>query len=434
MRFGKIYFLILFIYFFHYPDAAVSQQKHLDLQELMEIALKKNADIQVQRNEKRIAKYRWWQSVSQMFPRADVEAGVIKSSARNGTPDFVAANALFERNAWLSLQQPIFNADNVMNILNNHIEQQKQELLYSQAMQDVLLQVVEAYFTALQNRDDITVYKKNLDAFKILYDQSKFLYENGVVPELDVKKSRVEYLLQKNMLLKAQKDYLAALNHIKELTGFAIEDSLALADISIKTTHLDSLPAYLKIALKNRPELKAAELEKKRFAYRKRFIRLRHLPSANAGVYYGWDTAEPIRSVNKGWQVYLTLRMPLWHWGSIHLDQQIAGIRYQQTEALYRRLLKQIKQQVINSYRECKIQLQQMQAMQESEQDATEAVRMAKIGYQEGTVTNLDVINTQKLLTETQVKYYQALYAFYVAKARLYRSMGKLKEDFSWLE
>ena len=433
MKSAKIYFIILLL-FFQYPSVARSQENTLDLHQLMQLALKKNADIQVQRGEKQIARYKWWQSLSQLLPQADAEAGLIKSSGRNGMPDFVAANGLFERNAWLSLQQPIFNADNVMNVLNSRIEQQKRGIIYSQAKQDVLLQVVEAYFTALQNRDDITVYKKNLDAFKILYDQSKYLYENGVVPELDVKKSKVEYLLQKNTLLRAQKDYLAALNHIKELTGLMIKDSLDLSGMSVKTTHLDSLSGYLQSAQKNRPELKVAELVKKQITNRKRFIRLQHLPSAHAGVFYGWDTLDPIRSVNKGWQAYLTLSMPLWHWGRIHLDQQIASIHYQQTEALYSRLQKQIRQQVINSFRECQVQLQQMQAMQESEQDAAEAIRMAKIGYQEGTVTNLDVINTQKLLTETQVKYYQSLYAFYVAKAKLYRSIGKLKEDFSWLE
>ncbi len=434
MKSGKIYFIILLLYFVHYPGAARPQENRLDLHQLMELALKKNADIQFQRGEKQIAKYQWRQSVSQLLPQVDVEAGLIKSSGRNGMPDFIAANGLFEKNAWLSLQQPIFNASNIMNVLNSRIEQQKQGVLYSQAMQDVLLQVVEAYFTALQNRDDITVYKKNLNAFKILYDQSKYLYENGVVPELDVKKSRVEYLLQKNMLLKARKDYLAALNYIKELTGLAIQDSLDLANILFTTVHLDSLPVYLQSALENRPEIKAAELEKKRYADQTRLIRLQHLPSANAGVYYGWDTVDPFQSTNKGWQVYLTLSMPLWHWGRIHREQQIASIHYQQTEALTNRLQKQIKQQVINFYQECRIQMQQMQAMQESERDATEAVRMAKIGYQEGTITNLDVINTQKLLTETQVKYYQALYALYVAKAGLYRSIGKLKEDFSWLE
>lgn len=405
-----------------------------DLHQLMELALKRNADIQVQAGEKQIAKYQWWQSFSSLLPQADADAGVVKSSGRNGVPDFVAANGLLERSAWLSVQQPIFNADNIMHVLNSRIEQKKRETIYEQARQDVLLQVIDAYFSALQYKDDITVYKKNLDAFKLLYNQSTYLYENGVVPEIDVKKSKVEYLLQKNMLLKAQKDYIAALNHIKELTGLAIDDSLDLVGMTAQKTHLDSLSAYLQAAQENRPELKVAELVKKQITNRKRLIRLQHLPVANAGLYYGWDTLDPIRSVNTGWQAYLTLSLPLWHWGRIHLDRQIASIQSEQQDVLFHRLVKQIRQQVINSYRDCQVQIQQMQAMQESEQDAADAVSMAQIGYQEGTVTNLDIINTQKLLTETQVKYFQSLYSFYMAKARLYRSIGKLQEDFLWLE
>ena len=125
MKSGKILCTILLFYFAQYPLQAWSQENHLDLSQLMKLALKKNVDIQFQHGETQIAEYQRRQSVSQMLPQADLEGGLIKSSGRNGAPLFIAANGLYEKYAWLSLQQPIFNASNVMNVMNSHIEQHR---------------------------------------------------------------------------------------------------------------------------------------------------------------------------------------------------------------------------------------------------------------------------------------------------------------------
>ena len=72
--------------------------------------------------------------------------------------------------------------------------------------------------------------------------------------------------------------------------------------------------------------------------------------------------------------------------------------------------------------------------MEESISEAALAVKMAGVGYKEGTITNLDLINTQKLYTQTKMEYLKALYNFYLAKVNLFKSIGELKEDLSWVE
>ncbi|GBD92602.1 outer membrane protein TolC precursor [bacterium BMS3Abin05] len=410
-----------------------AQHTPLRLHDLIVLALKQNADVKIQSGEKNIAKLQKRQAFSQLLPQADVEAGYFKNSVHNDVPDFVTANGIIEKTAWLSFSQSVFNPGKVADWLNNRLNQKKQESLFNQTRQNVLMQVIGAYFTALQNKDEIKIFKENLNAFNLLYKQSRLLYENGVVPQLDVKKSRVEYLLQENALARARKNYRDALDYVKELVGLQIGDSISLAHFSGKSTHLDSLPVYLTTAFTNRSELKVLGIQARQFRNQKRSVFLQHLPSASFAAYYGWDTNASLRAGNRGWQIYAGIQMPLWHWGNLHQERQIVEIRIQQTEILRKRLKKQIARQVINSFKECRIQLQQMRAMRESEKDAGDAVRMAELGYQTGTVTNLDVINTQKLFTETRVRYLRSLYSFYVAKAHLYRNIGKLKEDVSWL-
>ncbi|HDZ11276.1 MAG TPA: TolC family protein, partial [Bacteroidetes bacterium] len=339
-----------------------AQHTPLRLHDLIVLALKQNADVKIQSGEKNIAKLQKRQAFSQLLPQADVEAGYFKNSVHNDVPDFVTANGIIEKTAWLSFSQSVFNPGKVADWLNNRLNQKKQESLFNQTRQNVLMQVIGAYFTALQNKDEIKIFKENLNAFNLLYKQSRLLYENGVVPQLDVKKSRVEYLLQENALARARKNYRDALDYVKELVGLQIGDSISLAHFSGKSTHLDSLPVYLTTAFTNRSELKVLGIQARQFRNQKRSVFLQHLPSASFAAYYGWDTNASLRAGNRGWQIYAGIQMPLWHWGNLHQERQIVEIRIQQTEILRKRLKKQIARQVINSFKECRIQLQQMRA------------------------------------------------------------------------
>jgi outer membrane protein len=413
---------------------SLAQQDSLSLQDLMTQTMERNPDIKTQAGQRGIAGLNRWQSLSQMLPQADIEGGYVQTSSHNETQDFAAANGLKERIAWLSLDQTIFDAGTLSNISLSKIDQKKEDVLFVQVKQDILLAVIEGYFEALKSRDEMRALKDNLEAFRVLSEQSKILFDNGVVPELDVKKSQIEYLLQQNSLEQAIKNYQVALNNIKELIGASIEDSLSLQDFSAQDTSLDSLTYYLMLAKENRPELKAVELEYNRAMIEREAALWGRLPAISVGAYYGWDTVDPIRSGNLGWQFYANLRLPIWHWGRYAIDRRIAGVHLTQAEYSREKTQAQVAQEVISAYGDCQVMKKQIGVMRESKKQAADAVLMAQYGYKEGTVTNLEVINTQNLLTESTIGYLQALYDYYAAKARLYRGIGKLREDMSWLE
>jgi outer membrane protein len=430
----SLYFIFGVLFAVLFTRVSLAQEDSLSLQDLLTKAIDKNPDIKSQEGQLRVAKLNRWQSVSQMLPQADIEGSYIKSSGRNETPDFVGANGLKERIGWFSLQQTVFDAGTISNISLGNIDQNKEDALFAQVKQDILLRVIEGYFEALKSRDELKALTDNLEAFRILYEQSTILFNSGVVPELDVKKSQIEYLLQQNSVEQARKNLQAALNHVKELIGNPIGDSLSLKGFSTQDTSLNSLSAYLTFAQENRPELKAVDLDYRRAKIEKGVALWGRLPSVNIGAYYGWDTFDPVKSGNLGWQFYANLRLPIWHWGRYAIDRKIAGVHISQAEFSREKTKAIVSQEVISVYGDCLIQKKQIGVMQESQKQSEDAVLMAQYGYKEGTVTNLDVVNTQNLLTQSTIGYLQALYDFYTAKARLYRSIGLLREDMSWLE
>jgi outer membrane protein TolC len=57
--------------------------------------------------------------------------------------------------------------------------------------------------------------------------------------------------------------------------------------------------------------------------------------------------------------------------------------------------------------------------------EQTKNYRINREGYKEQVATQTDVLIAQTLLTRTMTNYYNALYAFKISKATLYRAMGQ---------
>lgn len=412
----------------------VSAQQAYSLQDLINSALQKNADIQIANLDISIAELNQKKSVAGILPKFDAEGVYIYTTEKNGLPVYAGANGKNELIAMLSVQQTIFDPDVLYQFNAGSINNKRQRILNSESKQAVIQNVIDAYFTVLKFKNEKKILKENLEAFRLLYKQSKLLYETGTVPEIDVKKSKVEMLLQKNSLNEADKNYIAAYNYLKELIGLSFPDSLALTGFSVSKVFLDSLSVYQKSSWQNRPDWKLLENNQKLNRLRENTTFLKHLPILKGNLYYGWDVVEQPDRNNLGFQAAVTMSLPLWHWGSISADNQIAQIKTMQNNYISKKLRTQIMREIENAYNEAKLQKEQITAMLESKTESQLAVEMAKVGYQEGTITNLELINTQKLYTQSQMEYLKALYNFYLAKVSLFKSVGRLKEDMSWIE
>jgi len=57
---------------------------------------------------------------------------------------------------------------------------------------------------------------------------------------------------------------------------------------------------------------------------------------------------------------------------------------------------------------------------------AEEGLRLAEVGYREGTNTQVEMIDAQAALTTARVNHYQAIYSHMIAKLDLQKAMGTI--------
>lgn len=412
----------------------ILSQSQLSLPDLINKAIKKNADVLFAKTEVNISELNRKKALSAVLPNINFESSYIYTRIKNGIPLFVGANGENEKIAGLSINQPIFRPSKIYDLKASNIDVDKQNLIRNQTKQNIIQSVIDTYFKVLKYKGEKRILNENIKAFELLYQQSKILFESGNVPEIDVKKSKVELLLQRNFLRRTEKNYISSLNNLKLLIGLSFNDSFNIRDFKINTVKLKNLKTYINYIWQNRPDWQILKLDKELSDTKKTTAFMKNLPNISANLFYGWDVNGTLNNNNLGLQAVVSLSMPLWHWGGVKAGYQIAEIQQEQINLAMKKLTFKIQHQITDSYNEAKLQKEQIAAMLESISEAKTAVKMAKLGYTEGTITNLEFINTQKLLLQSEMEYQKALYNFYSAKAALFKNLGRLKEDLSWLE
>ena len=112
-------------------------------------------------------------------------------------------------------------------------------------------------------------------------------------------------------------------------------------------------------------------------------------------------------------------------------DNNVTSAQVNQAKILQKKAESQAKQQiekiyleVHNAYTALRISEKNVKISEETINQAQEQYLIAKVRYEEGVDTNLNVMDAQEKLTQARTNYFSALYAYHTSKAQLEKAMG----------
>ena len=86
--------------------------------------------------------------------------------------------------------------------------------------------------------------------------------------------------------------------------------------------------------------------------------------------------------------------------------------------------IEKIYLEVHNAYTSLRISEKNIKISENAVQQAQEQFFIAKVRYEEGVDTNLNVMDAQEKLTQARTNYFSALYSYNTSKAQLEKAMG----------
>ncbi|HZV36120.1 MAG TPA: TolC family protein [Verrucomicrobiae bacterium] len=341
-------------------------------------------------------------------------------------------------NTWaadIEVVQTIYSGGQIISSLRSAgLTKQQAILQYQTVVADSLLQVRVAYYDVLQAEEQVTVEEASVKLLSEQAEDQRRRLDAGTVPRFNVLQAEVELANERPRLIRARNAYRIAKNNLVNQLGSHLPAQV-LEDVPLQLTDkLDDapydidLPVAIGKALENRTELASLRQVE---ALRKEGVVIAksgYKPSVQIFGEYGGRNAEFI-SPDPAYAIHGATAGVQVSWNIF--DGFLTRGKIQQANALYSgskvdvdNETRSIELEVRTDYSDFIEARETLESQKKVQEEAEEALRLAKARSDAGTGTQLDVLSAQTSLTQARSTQVQALHDYDVARARLERAMG----------
>lgn len=392
------------------------------------------------------------QKLQRFFTTYDPNGGFFDFSGVPGIQagDVIAAQNFFQLkssgNASVSVNQILFDGSYLVGLQAANAYKELSYKTSDQTREQLVEQVTKAYYSVLVNREQMKLFDNNIQRVDSLFKTTKAMYENGFAEGIDV--DRIEVNLNNLITEKSKFEKLQQLSVelLKFQMNYPRENPIDIAgELTLETVEVD-LNDYLKDwDYKNRPDYQVLETNRKLQSLNLKNTYAAGLPKLSANANLGYATQSPTvgglfktdSGVNDDgligpdkWYSFssfgVTMNIPIFSGLQRTYKVQQEKLTLQKIEngfvSMKRNIDIQVKQATINYQNS----LEALEAQTRNMSLAGNIARVTKIKYEQGVGSNLEVVDAESALKESQINYYNALFDAAVAKTDLDKAFGKL--------
>lgn len=308
------------------------------------------------------------------------------------------------------------------------------ELEVERVTEQVRLDVTQAYYDVQQADQQLVIQAAAVkEATKSLSD-AQALLEAALATRLDVLNAQVQLDNATQQLTQTQSQQAIALRRLAQLLSLPATVSVTPVEpIEITERWNLTLEESIVRALRYRVELKQQLSQRKASQQQRRAAIAAQLPQLAAFLNYNLldlQTDQPGEFVTKGFATGYSLGLRL-QWTffdggitSARIAQQNANI--QLAEIQFAQTAEQVRFDVEQAYFNLQSNLQSVQLASTALERARDALRIARLRFQAGVGTQLDVLNAETNLTRAEGNLLNAILGYNRALASLKRAVSSL--------
>lgn len=331
-----------------------------------------------------------------------------------------------------SFKQPIFTGFSLIRQydiaeLSHELAKINEKLKH----QDIILEAKNAYFQLLRTQKLHDIAKETVVQIRSQEEVANNFYQVGMSPLNELLQAQVELANAKQELIVARNNLQSAEANFNTLLRRPINSPVLINDALNYSSFQETLDYCLSTAKKDRLEIKIADLELEIAEKELQLSKKDYYPSVDLkGNYYKrgteWDVdgGDGIYDPD-GWEITAAATWNFWEWGRTSYGVKEKLSRVSQAELRKNKRLDNISLEVKNAYLRTQEAEKAIVTVEKAIEQARENFRINQERYKEQVATSTDVLDAQTLLSRTMTNYYNALYAFKLAKADLYRAMGQ---------
>lgn len=345
-----------------------------------------------------------------------------------------------ETTSWdLQLRQTIFRWDQIVGLRRADKIVAKAEADREAAQQDLIIRVSQAYFDVLAAEDRLTSRDANRQAIARQLEQAKQRFEVGLIAITDVQESQAAYDQAVADEIAAKRELATAREGLREITGnYVSELSAPGDDLPLRDPNPAAEVDWVDLALDQNLALVASRLDEQLARDEKSFRRNGYYPSVDLVANVGnIDVDSDINSNDFGFlpndrnfdsdSIGVQFNLPLFRGGGTRSSVREATYLHRASMQVLQRVTRETERQTRDAYLGVLSEKRRVEALDQSVKSSRTALEATQAGFDVGTRTIVDVLDSQFALYRAITLYYQARYDYLMNYLRLKQAAGSLE-------
>jgi len=413
-------------------EAETVIQGKLTMEDALKLALSHNRTLQKVLEEKNVAAGRILESYGGVLPNLSLNGKYTrKDSDKDAYKGQSYKGQLDNYSGTLSVKQPVFRGGAATAALraSRYYDILTDENI-REAVQSTIHETVKAYYEVLLTQEQYRVTKTYAELAEAHLKDVKIKQKFGTASDFNVLRSQVEFSNTRAIMINFQNKLHQAITSLLKTMGMSQESEIDLTDkltyepLSIKEEEV------IRKAFLNRPDLAAAELTVKLQEESLNKAYSEYWPTIDAFYTHNLSKPDPYLSTKNdwggAWSAGIEMHVPIFDGlgREGRVTQERSTLKQQHIELLDTRemALFEVRNAVLN----LRDATEFVDVQKLTQKQAQEGLRLAEVGYREGTLDQVSVLDARAALTNAKLLYYQSLYAHALARLDLQKVMGTL--------
>lgn len=360
----------------------------------------------------------------------------------------------------VNLNQTVFSWDQVVGLKQAHKRVAKAEADREAAQQELILRVTTRYFAVLAAEDRLTSINADRLAIARQLEQAKQRFEVGLIAITDVQESQAAYDQSVASEIAAKRDLATAREYLREITGQYVRSLSAVKeDFPLRTPEPASEADWVDQAMSQNLGLVASRLDEEIARAEVAYRRTGHYPkielvasmgsqSQDGDVDVNFDSSALPSPITDTWgidstsdrnSIAIQLSVPLFAGGRTSSRVREAVHLHRASREQLQRVARETERATRDAYLGVLSEISRVNALKQAVASSRTALEATEAGFEVGTRTIVDVLNSQRSVYNAITNYYAARYDYVINVLKLKQAAGTLRiQDLEqvdrWLE
>jgi outer membrane protein TolC len=376
------------------------------------------------------------QAQAAFLPRVSVATDYIYTSPLIGgtpgtprEPSFIANNAINEYQALLNVAGDIDLSGKLRATLAKNRALLAAAHAGTEVARRALAQaVVESYYGLALATAQRRAAEQNLAAAEEFEHITSLLLSGGEVAPVDLARAQLQTTARRDELEKARANEAVAAGSLRVLVGFDFLTPIATTELAIAIPVDDEINRLTADMISARPEFAQFEAERQAAAQEVRIARAERLPQLSYSINGGFDTDSLRPSILKehsGVSAAFNLSIPIFDWGASRSRERQARLREQIAELQRALALRGFAEQFYSARAQVVSAEARIRLAATGITLAENNLNASIARYRSGEAQIIEVTDAETTLVAQRQAFYQALFDYQVALARLRQAAGR---------